>query len=129
MFVNGTLGKDSMFDAANTGLESLQKELGKDAFEFEIVELGDASSNKLVFKSQMYEYCDGSYDVIICGDSQALYPLTQASGEFADQKFIFFDEKHDFKGVEEKNIDNLKVEEDDNVSDLIREAVSEMMKK
>ena len=93
LLINGTLGDKSFYDSANEGLTKLQEELGEDKFTFKVEQMGATSADEAKWEPTLYDYCDdGSYDVIICGTFQMMDALTNASADYPDQKFIYFDE-------------------------------------
>lgn len=97
LLINGTLGDKSFYDSANEGLTKLQEELGEDKFTFKVEQMGATSADEAKWEPTLYDYCDdGSYDVIICGTFQMLDALTNASADYPDQKFIYFDEAFNF---------------------------------
>jgi len=97
LLINGTLGDKSFYDSANEGLTKLQEELGEDKFTFKVEQMGATSADEAKWEPTLYDYCDdGSYDVIICGTFQMLEALTNASADYPDQKFIYFDEAFNF---------------------------------
>ena len=97
LLLNGTLGDKSFYDSANEGLTKLQEELGEDKFTFKVEQMGATSADEAKWEPTLYDYCDdGSYDVIIVGTFQMLDALTNASADYPDQKFIYFDEAFDF---------------------------------
>lgn len=97
LLLNGTLGDKSFFDSANEGLQKLKDELGADKFDFKVEQMGATATDETKWQPTLLEYCDkGEYDVIIIGTWQMIEALTEASQEFPDQKFIFFDETFDF---------------------------------
>ena len=98
LLINGTLGDKSFFDSANEGLTKLQEELGEDKFTFKVEQMGATSADEAKWEPTLYDYCDdGSYDVIIVGTFQLLEALTNASADYPDQKFIYFDEAFNFE--------------------------------
>ena len=97
LLINGTLGDKSFYDSANEGLTKLQEELGEDKFTFKVEQMGATSADEAKWEPTLYDYCDdGSYDVIICGTFQMMDALTNASADYPDQKFIYFDEAFNF---------------------------------
>jgi len=97
LLLNGTLGDKSFFDSANSGLEALKKELGAEKFDFKVEQMGATPADEPKWEPTLLEYCDSEeYDVIIIGTWQMIDALENASKQFPDQKFIFFDETYDF---------------------------------
>ena len=97
LLLNGTLGDKSFFDSANEGLQKLKDELGADKFDFKVEQMGATAADEPKWAPTLLDYCDsGEYDVIIIGTWQMIEALGEASQEFPDQKFIFFDETFDF---------------------------------
>lgn len=93
LLLNGNLGDKSFLDSANEGMLALKEELGKDKFDFKVVEMGAGAQNQSKWAPTMLDYCDGKeYDVIICGTWEMAKPLLDAAKQFPDQKFIYFDE-------------------------------------
>lgn len=93
LLLNGNLGDKSFLDSANEGVLALKEELGKDQFDFKVVEMGAGAANQSKWAPTMLDYCDSKeYDVIICGTWEMAKPLLDAAKQFPEQKFIFFDE-------------------------------------
>ncbi|MCD8155192.1 MAG: BMP family ABC transporter substrate-binding protein [Clostridiales bacterium] len=125
LLLNGTLGDKSFFDSANEGLTALQEELGEDVFTFKVEQMGATSADESNWEPTLYDYCDdGSYDVIICGTYQMLDALINASTDYPDQKFIYFDEAFDFSAGGE-NVYNVMYKENE-VSYLVGAAAALM---
>lgn len=126
LLINGTLGDKSFFDSANDGLERLRDELGKDVFDFEIEQMGGEAANQPKWTSTLLDFCDtGEYDVIIIGTWQMYEGLAEASVQFPDQKFIFFDETFDFSKGDFNNIYNVLYKQNE-VSFLVGAAAAMM---
>lgn len=101
LLLNGTLGDKSFYDSANEGLTRLKEELGADAFDFKVEQMGGTTADEAKWEPTLLDYCDsGEYDVIIMGTWQMKEPLANAAEEYPDQKFIFFDE--DFRPSEDE---------------------------
>lgn len=125
LLLNGTLGDKSFFDSANEGLTKLQEELGEDKFTFKVEQMGATSADEAKWEPTLYDYCDdGSYDVIIVGTFQMLDALTNASADYPDQKFIYFDEAFDFSNGGE-NVYNVMYKQNE-VSYLVGAAAAMM---
>lgn len=125
LLLNGTLGDKSFFDSANTGLTALQEELGEDKFTFKAEQMGATSADEAKWEPTLYDYCDdGSYDVIIVGTFQMLDALTNASADYPDQKFIYFDEAFDYSNGGE-NVYNVMYKQNE-VSYLVGAAAAMM---
>lgn len=125
LLINGTLGDKSFFDSANAGLAALQEELGEDEFTFKTEQMGSTSADESKWEPTLYDYCDdGSYDVIIVGTFQMLDALTNASADYPDQKFIYFDENFDFSAGGE-NVYNVMYKQNE-VSYLVGAAAAMM---
>lgn len=125
LLINGTLGDKSFFDSANEGLTKLQEELGEDKFTFKVEQMGATSADEAKWEPTLYDYCDdGSYDVIIVGTFQLLEALTNASADYPDQKFIYFDEAFNFEEGGE-NIYNVMYKQNE-VSYLVGAAAAMM---
>jgi basic membrane protein A len=127
LLLNGTLGDKSFFDSANSGLERLKSELGADKFDFKVEQMGATPADEPKWEPTLLEYCDsGEYDVIIIGTWQMIDALENASDQFPDQKFIFFDETYDFDArVNNNNIYNVLYKQNE-VSFLIGAAAAMM---
>ena len=125
LLLNGTLGDKSFYDSANEGLTKLQEELGEDKFTFKVEQMGATSADEAKWEPTLYDYCDdGSYDVIIVGTFQMLDALTNASADYPDQKFIYFDESFDFSNGGE-NVYNVMYKQNE-VSYLVGAAAAMM---
>lgn len=125
LLLNGTLGDKSFFDSANAGLTALQEELGEDKFTFKVEQMGATSADEAKWEPTVYDYCDdGSYDVIIVGTFQMLDALTNASADYPDQNFIYFDESFDFSNGGE-NVYNVMYKQNE-VSYLVGAAAALM---
>ncbi len=125
LLLNGTLGDKSFYDSANEGLTKLQEELGEDKFTFKVEQMGATSADEAKWEPTLYDYCDdGSYDVIIVGTFQMLDALTNASADYPDQKFIYFDEAFDFSAGGE-NVYNVMYKQNE-VSYLVGAAAAMM---
>ncbi len=125
LLINGTLGDKSFFDSANIGLTALQDELGEDKFTFKVEQMGATSADEAKWEPTVYDYCDdGSYDVIIVGTFQMLDALTNASADYPDQKFIYFDEAFDYSNGGE-NVYNVMYKQNE-VSYLVGAAAAMM---
>lgn len=126
LLLNGNLGDKSFFDSANDGLTKLKDELGKDKFDFKVVEMGATAADEPKWEPTLLDYCDsGEYDVIIIGTWQMYEALAKAAMEFPDQKFIFFDETFDFSAGDFKNIYNVLYKQNE-VSFLVGAAAAMM---
>lgn len=98
LIIAGTLGDKSFYDSANEGLQKLQDELGEDAFEFKVEQMGGTSAAQANWEPTMLDYCDsGEYDLIITGCWQMGDALTTAANMYPEQKFVYFDETYDFE--------------------------------
>lgn len=125
LLLNGTLGDKSFFDSANAGLEQLKQELG-DKFEFKVEQMGATPADEPKWEPTLLEYCEsGEYDVIIVGTWQMIEALQNASEQFPDQKFIFFDEAYDFEANPNNNIYNTLYKQNE-VSFLVGAAAAMM---
>lgn len=94
----GTLGDKSFNDSANEGLQKLKDELGADAFDFKVEQMGAGATDEAKMEPTLLDYCDsGEWDIIITGSWQMLDFLAAAAEDYPDQKFIFFDETFDFE--------------------------------
>ncbi|MEG0988798.1 MAG: BMP family ABC transporter substrate-binding protein [Clostridium sp.] len=99
LLINGNLGDKSFYDSANEGLTKLKDELGADAFDFKVEQMGGTATDEAKWEPTLLDYCDTKeYDVIIMGTWQMAEPLAHAAEQYPDQKFIFFDEAFDFAG-------------------------------
>ncbi|MDO5345154.1 MAG: BMP family ABC transporter substrate-binding protein, partial [Lachnospiraceae bacterium] len=99
LLVPGTLGDKSFWDSSNSGLTALKEELGEDAFDFKVEQMGGTSADMANYEPTFLDYCDsGEYDVIITGSWQCLDALLTSMELYPDQKFILFDEEFDFEG-------------------------------
>jgi basic membrane protein A len=127
LLLNGTLGDKSFFDSANSGLEALKKELGAEKFDFKVEQMGATPADEPKWEPTLLEYCDSEeYDVIIIGTWQMIDALENASKQFPDQKFIFFDETYDFTArANNNNIYNVLYKQNE-VSYLIGAAAAMM---
>ncbi len=127
LLLNGTLGDKSFFDSANSGLQELKDELGADKFDFEVNQMGATPADEPKWEPTLLEYCEsGKYDVIIVGTYQMIDALENASEQFPDQKFIFFDETYDFENrVNNHNIYNTLYKQNE-VSFLVGAAAAMM---
>lgn len=127
LLLNGTLGDKSFFDSANSGLQQLKDELGADKFDFEVNQMGATPADEPKWEPTLLEYCEtGKYDVIIVGTYQMIDALENASEQFPDQKFIFFDETYDFENrVNNHNIYNTLYKQNE-VSFLVGAAAAMM---
>ncbi len=127
LLLNGTLGDKSFYDSANEGLTRLRDELGADAFDFKVEQMGGTAADESKWEPTLLDYCDsGEYDVIIMGTWQMADPLAKAAADYPDQKFIFFDEQFDFAGNgDPKNIYNILYKQNE-VSYLIGAAAAMM---
>ncbi len=126
LLINGTLGDKSFFDSANAGLTALEEELGSDNFTFKVEQMGATSADESKWEPTLYDYCDdGSYDVIIVGTWQMMDALANASADYPDQKFIYFDEAFDFEGNPRDNIYNVMYKQNE-VSYLVGAAAALM---
>lgn len=134
LLLNGNLGDKSFYDSANDGLTRLRDELGKDKFEFKVVQMGAEPSDEAKWGPTVIDYCEGGeYDVLIMGTWQMADILADAAKRFPDQKFIFFDEIFDFEkfnkdfeeGKAPKNIYNVLYKQNE-VSFLVGAAAAMM---
>lgn len=127
LLLNGTLGDKSFFDSANSGLQKLKDELGADKFDFDVNQMGATPADEPKWEPTLLEYCEsGKYDVIIVGTYQMVDALENASEQFPDQKFIFFDETYDFENrVNNNNIYNTLYKQNE-VSFLVGAAAAMM---
>lgn len=126
LLLNGTLGDKSFFDSANEGLTKLQEELGEDKFTFKVEQMGATSADEAKWEPTLYDYCDdGSYDVIIVGTFQMMDALINASADYPDQKFIYFDEAFNFEEDGGENIYNVMYKQNE-VSYLVGAAAAMM---
>ena len=128
VLVPGTLGDKSFWDSTNEGLTALNKELGDDMFQFEIVEMGAGANDMASYPDFFLDACeDGDYDVIITGSWTAVEALNEAMEEYPDQKFILFDEAFDYSNGGGENLYNLLFEQNE-VSFLVG-ACAELLSK
>lgn len=125
LLLNGTLGDKSFFDSANSGLEQLKAELG-DKFEFKVEQMGATPADETKWEPTLMEYCEsGDYDVIVVGTWQMIEALQNASEQFPDQKFIFFDETYNFEEHPNNNVYNTLYKQNE-VSFLVGAAAAMM---
>ena len=82
VLVPGTLGDKSFWDSTNEGLTALNKELGDDMFQFEVVEMGAGANDMASYPDFFLDACeDGDYDVIITGSWTGVEALKEAMEE------------------------------------------------
>lgn len=125
LLLNGTLGDKSFFDSAYSGLKQLDEELG-DKFEFKEEQMGATPADEPKWGPTLMEYCEsGEWDVIIVGTWQMLEALQEASQQFPDQKFIFFDEAYNFEEFPNSNVYNTLYKQNE-VSFLVGAAAAMM---
>ncbi len=127
LLLNGSLGDKSFFDSANIGLEKLKKDLGADKFDFKVEQMGATPADEKKWAPTVMDYCEkGEYDVIIMGTWQMIDALEEASEQFPDQKFMFFDETYNFdERVNNNNIYNVLYKQNE-VSYLVGAAAAMM---
>lgn len=107
--INGNLGDKSFFDSAEAGLEALA-EAGR--IEFDAIEMGGTDEDQPTWLSTLYDVSEsGDYDVIVCGTYQMPDYLKEVATQYADQKYIIFDD-NTYVG-ENKNVLNLTYKQND----------------
>lgn len=97
-----SLGDFSFNDSANEGMLRLEKEFG-DQVETKVIEYSyDKSKEEPAF----IEAAESDYDIIIVSSSLKTY-LEEYSAEYADKKFIIFDDEMDYSKGEYKNVHSI----------------------
>jgi basic membrane protein A and related proteins len=101
--VNGTLGDKSYFDSAQRGLEKAEKDFG---YTLKTIELGEDATK---WESGLEDAISDTknYDMLIVqGYDMAQYLMARADN-YADKKFILFDEPVDFTKCKCANVYNV----------------------
>lgn len=97
LLLTGDLSDKFFYDSVSEAFIRLRDELGENAFNYKISQLGSSAADQSDWGPAVLDYCESKqYDVIIMGGWQALGPLEHAMAMYPDQKFIFFDETFDF---------------------------------
>ena len=107
--VNGNLGDNSFFDAAESGLKELA-DAGR--INYKSIEMGGTDQDQPKWLETLNEVASsGEYDLIICGTYQMPDYLKEAATSYPDQKFLIYDD-NTYVGVNQ-NVVNITYKQND----------------